>query len=74
MISKSRRCWKVKEMDFKETDGGMWTGLIRLDINTEAGCCAQKRGKDLSNVLLTTSFSGTTLLCGYFFLPYCLIV
>jgi len=45
----------------------MLTGLIRLDMYTEAGCCAQKRGKDLSNVLLTTSFSGMTLLRGYFF-------
>ena len=45
----------------------MWTELMWLDINTEAGHCAQKRGKVLSNVLLTTSFTGMTLLCGYFF-------
>jgi len=51
----------------KETDGRMWTGLIRLNINTEADCCAQKRGIDLFNVLVTTSFSSMTLLCGYFF-------
>jgi len=52
----------------------MWTELIRLDINAEAVCCAQKRGKDLPNVLLTTSLSGMSLLCGYFFLPLSLIV
>jgi len=75
MISKPRSSWKDKEKDFKGTDGGMWTGLIRLDTNAEAGCCAQKRGKDLSDVLATTSFSSMTLLCGYyFFLPYCLMV
>jgi len=67
MISKPRSSWKDKEKDFKGTDGGMWTGLIRLDTNAEAGCCAQKRGKDLSDVLATTSFSSMTLLCGYYF-------
>jgi hypothetical protein len=67
MISKPRPSWKDKEMDFKETGGGMWSGLIRLDINTEAGCYAQKRGKYLPNVLLTTSFSDMTLLCVFFY-------